>query len=80
MWPKSIHFVENLREVLFKLSFDADLLLKQVQVIHLTPSLGVHNLVDHQWISLFHIRNENLMDLSAKFLLRFTANWVDYIS
>lgn len=74
--PVSIHFVEDLREVVTDLILHRNLLLKQIHIVHLCPALDIRHLV-RQRVSLLHIWNEHLMDLSTKLLLCFRADRVD---
>jgi len=73
--PECIHLVENLGKVIPNLILDRDLLFKKVQVIHLGPSLHIDDL-RLQWVGLFHVGDQYLMDLLTKFFFCLLANRV----
>lgn len=77
MWPESIHLIENLTQIISDLALDGNLLFKQVQVIHLGPSLDISDAA-HDRVVLLHVGDEHLMNLCAQFFLCLLADRVHY--
>ena len=62
MRPESIHLVEDLGQKFLDFVFDGNLLLENVEVVHLPPSLDIRHFLYHR-VCLLHIRNQDLTDL-----------------
>ena len=72
------HFVKDMTKVVSDFGLDGYLLFEEVEIIHTSVSLNLSDWLC-QWIELFHVGDQNLVNLLSQFFFCFSADRINYI-